>query len=471
MAGRVAVHLRDRGQTARTVTTKLRYPDFSIRTRSTSLPAGTDDGDRIGAARVRAPRPRAARPARPTEARRRRRLWACRACAARVERRLVQRSEWSGIAHTGMEIMNPLPAEKLDAAIDALGYVGGALAIDLGCGKGDLLGRLADRHAGGVGVDLSRDFLDHARVRAPDFEFVEADVTTYETSRTFDIAASVGSPATLSQLAALVGPGGRVLYGNGYWRQKPTQAYLEALGATEDELTDYAETVLAGETLGLTLLHATTASVDDFDRYEERWARNGERLRRREPERARRRRVPRLDPRRAPPLPRSRRPRDARLRAFRLRGLESHAWNHSNLPRKSACGSPRPTRRASPTTRTTSSGSRWPESSSSSSTPAGTKGCATRESNRWCSSPTHDSSSRLSSTTGCSCARAVTPSAAHASGSTTPWSATARRSRKAGRRTQPWTPRPFVPRGFPRGSIDAIATGYASPSETPPRLS
>jgi DNA polymerase-4 len=30
------------------VTTKLRYPDFSIRTRSTSLPAGTDDAARIG---------------------------------------------------------------------------------------------------------------------------------------------------------------------------------------------------------------------------------------------------------------------------------------------------------------------------------------------------------------------------------------------------------------------------------------
>ena len=48
MAGRLAEHLRGRGQTARTVTTKLRYPDFAIRTRSTSLPAGTDDGDRIG---------------------------------------------------------------------------------------------------------------------------------------------------------------------------------------------------------------------------------------------------------------------------------------------------------------------------------------------------------------------------------------------------------------------------------------
>ena len=40
-------HLESRGYTARTVTTKVRYPDFSIRSRSTSLPVGTDDGERI----------------------------------------------------------------------------------------------------------------------------------------------------------------------------------------------------------------------------------------------------------------------------------------------------------------------------------------------------------------------------------------------------------------------------------------
>ena len=48
MAAKLAEHLRGRGQVARTVTTKVRYPDFAIRTRSTSLPVGTDDGDRIG---------------------------------------------------------------------------------------------------------------------------------------------------------------------------------------------------------------------------------------------------------------------------------------------------------------------------------------------------------------------------------------------------------------------------------------
>ena len=49
MSEKLAEHLRGRGQVARTVTTKVRYPDFAIRTRSTSLPVGTDDGVRIGA--------------------------------------------------------------------------------------------------------------------------------------------------------------------------------------------------------------------------------------------------------------------------------------------------------------------------------------------------------------------------------------------------------------------------------------
>jgi DNA polymerase-4 len=48
MAASVAERLRDSGRTARTVTTKLRYPDFSIRSRSTSLRVGIDDGSEIG---------------------------------------------------------------------------------------------------------------------------------------------------------------------------------------------------------------------------------------------------------------------------------------------------------------------------------------------------------------------------------------------------------------------------------------
>ena len=47
MSTRLAEHLVRSGETARTVTTKVRYPDFSIRSRSASLPVGTDDAERI----------------------------------------------------------------------------------------------------------------------------------------------------------------------------------------------------------------------------------------------------------------------------------------------------------------------------------------------------------------------------------------------------------------------------------------
>jgi DNA polymerase IV len=47
MASQVAERLERGSQTARTVTTKVRYPDFSIRSRSTTLPVATDDAGRI----------------------------------------------------------------------------------------------------------------------------------------------------------------------------------------------------------------------------------------------------------------------------------------------------------------------------------------------------------------------------------------------------------------------------------------
>jgi DNA polymerase-4 len=47
MASSLSEHLEASGLFARTVTTKLRYPDFSIRSRSTTLPAATGDPERI----------------------------------------------------------------------------------------------------------------------------------------------------------------------------------------------------------------------------------------------------------------------------------------------------------------------------------------------------------------------------------------------------------------------------------------
>jgi DNA polymerase IV len=48
MAMNLADHLAKDGKVARTVTAKLRYPDFSIRSRSTTLAIGSADGEQIG---------------------------------------------------------------------------------------------------------------------------------------------------------------------------------------------------------------------------------------------------------------------------------------------------------------------------------------------------------------------------------------------------------------------------------------
>ena len=89
MAARLAEHLAGSGRAARTVTTKVRYPDFAIRSRSTSLPVGTDDAGRHRRARVRPARPRARRPARRAAPRRRRRLEPRAVPAARAAARQV----------------------------------------------------------------------------------------------------------------------------------------------------------------------------------------------------------------------------------------------------------------------------------------------------------------------------------------------------------------------------------------------
>jgi SAM-dependent methyltransferase len=188
----------------------------------------------------------------------------------------VQPDDYTRIAHTGMPIMNPISPAKLDEVLALLDLPRRARVVDLGCGKGDLLARIAARYdVDAVGIDRDAQLLAEA---PPGINVIVADIETWDRGRgAFDLVASVGSPARLSSLAHLVRPGGLVLYGEGYWRREPTSEYLDALGAARDELDDYAGTVRRGAELGLAPVYAVTASVDDFDRYEWSWSRNGER--------------------------------------------------------------------------------------------------------------------------------------------------------------------------------------------------
>jgi len=204
----------------------------------------------------------------------------------------VDALERSAIAHAGLAFQNPLDGLKVDAFVERLPLAPGARVVDLGCGKGELLLRILERHdVSAVGVDLSPYFLADARReaarRVPDarLRLSEEDARRIELEpEPSDLAIAVGAGgiwdgyrAALRALARLVRPGGHILLGEGYWRREPSAAYLAALGAGRDDLADYEGLVAAAREEGLELVESLESTEGDWERYERRWAENGER--------------------------------------------------------------------------------------------------------------------------------------------------------------------------------------------------
>jgi cyclopropane fatty-acyl-phospholipid synthase-like methyltransferase len=202
------------------------------------------------------------------------------------------RQRFSAIAHGEMAIMNPLSADTVDRAVEALALTPGARVLDLGCGKAELLARIVGRYdAVGVGVELSPHLLAVARERVVDLasgkvELVEGDARTYAGSDPFDLVVCIGPGwehhgfgALLEDLERHVVAGGQLLVADGYWRTEPSAEYLQLLGARRDEMTTHDLNTMAGVDLGMQPLWSGSASQQDWDRYEfgyfatvDRWA-------------------------------------------------------------------------------------------------------------------------------------------------------------------------------------------------------
>jgi SAM-dependent methyltransferase len=65
--------------------------------------------------------------------------------------------------------------------------------LDAGCGTGRVAIELARRGMTVVGADLAPAMLEVARERAPDIDWVEADLTRLELGRTFDVVVMAGN--------------------------------------------------------------------------------------------------------------------------------------------------------------------------------------------------------------------------------------------------------------------------------------
>jgi SAM-dependent methyltransferase len=200
------------------------------------------------------------------------------------------RERLSAIRHGDLAFHNPLDPAVVDEVLAVAGLGPGDRAVDIGCGPGELLVRLAERTGcAGLGVDLAVAQIEEARrraaARAPDsaLRFEPTDAGGIDGA--FELAACVGSTHALGglddalrRLAEVTCPGGHVLLGDGFWAREPSDAYLEALGgATRDELLTYPELVRAGEPHGLAAVYVRVATEADWDRYEWTLIANGAR--------------------------------------------------------------------------------------------------------------------------------------------------------------------------------------------------
>jgi len=125
----------------------------------------------------------------------------------------------------------PLSEARADALVARLAAARPASILDVGCGWGELLLRLAAALPGAEvrGVDTDDRLLDRGRANAVQrgldvgFENLPADQLTGSA----DLVVCIGSshalasnrPEALAALWALVAPGGRLLYGEGTWEE------------------------------------------------------------------------------------------------------------------------------------------------------------------------------------------------------------------------------------------------------------
>jgi SAM-dependent methyltransferase len=204
----------------------------------------------------------------------------------------VNPHKFSAIAHRDHDYCNPIAPAKIERLLDLLPLGADAFVLDLGCGRGELSVRMIERFGCVVtAIDRSSPMLDAARKRAhrknafDRLRLVEGDIGEFKAEPgSFELTVMLGGGGIAGgikgicvTLAGWTRRGGHILIGEGYWAKPPAAGYLAHLDASEDEFRDHRGNVQAGIDAGLVPLHASVASIDEWDEYEWKYSRSIER--------------------------------------------------------------------------------------------------------------------------------------------------------------------------------------------------
>jgi ubiquinone/menaquinone biosynthesis C-methylase UbiE len=196
----------------------------------------------------------------------------------------------SAVAHSSHHFSSPVSVETLDRVLALSGASHDWRAIDLGCGPAAMALHLAERYGMRVeAVDRSPVMLALARSRVAGqpgggrIRFHEAESMDFlATAAPCDLLVAVGAGmlvpgaadnrAQLAALAEAVRPGGRLLWGETFWKRPPSEALRTATGPVAALYASHADYVAAGEAAGLTPLYAAVSSDQEWDEYAWRYS-------------------------------------------------------------------------------------------------------------------------------------------------------------------------------------------------------
>ena len=188
------------------------------------------------------------------------------------------------ITESAHRIHNPFTPDKFATLGAALRLEAGTRVLDLGSGSGEMLCTWARDYAiTGVGIDMSRLFVDQARLRAKELgvseqvEFIHSDAAGYVADEKVSVAACVGATwigggvaGTIALLTKSLCPNGIILIGEPYWLKLPaTQEIAKGCGA--DSISDFLllhELVASFGDLNYDVVEMVLANQDGWDRYE-----------------------------------------------------------------------------------------------------------------------------------------------------------------------------------------------------------
>lgn len=193
--------------------------------------------------------------------------------------------------HDELTFLAPLGEERAELLTTWLagGLRHGGTALDVGCGWGELLLRVAAAApaATAVGVDQDGQALAEARRRAADrhlegrASFVQGDGATagpdavealvcLGASHVWQVADDQPLPyaAALQGLRQRAARSARVVYGDGIWSRLPTPAAVAPLLGREDEFVSLRELTDLATDAGFAVVGVHEASQEEWDTFE-----------------------------------------------------------------------------------------------------------------------------------------------------------------------------------------------------------